>query len=348
VGNAERTLTQRELNRALLARQLLLERARLPIPRALERIAGIQDQYAPNAYIRLWSCLGGFERDHLTRALEKRTVVQATLMRGTIHAVSARDYEPFRAAIARSRREWSSRIHKGRGDGDRRALVARVRNGMRGRTCPRQELREMRGRAGDAAWQTIDTDAALLRAPPSGTWERRRADLYVLADDWIAPADVAEDIALEQLVARYLRAFGPASRMDISTFTGLGTETVRRVLDHLSLRCFRDEAGDELLDVPRAPLPAPDTPAQVRFLPTWDAVLLVHARRTGIVPEKYRPLVFHTKNPPSVPTVLVDGVVAGSWKYANGRVRWEAFERLDRGVVRELDEEAERLAALHE
>src|ERR687898_1891879 len=94
-----RVLTQRELNRAVLARQLLLERAKLPIPRALERIAGIQDQYAPNAYIRLWSCLEGFERDDLTRALERRSVIQATLMRGTIHVVSKRDYWPFAVAI---------------------------------------------------------------------------------------------------------------------------------------------------------------------------------------------------------------------------------------------------------
>ena len=103
---AERTLTQRELNRALLARQLLLERARLPIPRALERIGGIQDQYAPNAYIRLWSCLDGFRRDDLTQALERRTVVQATLIRGTIHVVSRRDYWPFAVAIRAPQRDW--------------------------------------------------------------------------------------------------------------------------------------------------------------------------------------------------------------------------------------------------
>jgi hypothetical protein len=119
------------------------------------------------------------------------------------------------------------------------------------------------------------------------------------------------------------------------------------VLERLSLRRFHAEDDGELLDVPRAPLPDPDTPAPVRFLPTWDAVLLVHARRTGVLPEKYRPLIFHTKNPPSVPTFLVDGAVAGTWRYDNGRVSWEAFERLDRAVRREVDEEAERLAAFH-
>jgi len=107
---AERTLTKRELNRALLARQLLLERVRLPIPRALERICGIQDQYAPNAYIRLWSCLEGFQRDDLTRALERRSVVQATLMRATIHVVAKRDYWPFAVAVRAPQRAWWLRV----------------------------------------------------------------------------------------------------------------------------------------------------------------------------------------------------------------------------------------------
>ena len=107
---AERTLTKRELNRALLARQLLLERVRLPIPRALERIGGIQDQYAPNAYIRLCSCLEGFQRDDLTRALERRSVVQATLMRATIHVIAKRDYWPFAVAVRAPQRAWWLRV----------------------------------------------------------------------------------------------------------------------------------------------------------------------------------------------------------------------------------------------
>src|SRR2546430_15056219 len=109
---AERVLTQPELNRALLARQLLLERVKLPIPRALERIGGIQNQYAPNGYIRLWSCLEGFERESLTRELERRTIVQATLMRGTIHLVSAADYWLFAAGIARATPGGGPRVQK--------------------------------------------------------------------------------------------------------------------------------------------------------------------------------------------------------------------------------------------
>ena len=115
----------------------------------------------------------------------------------------------------------------------------------------------------------------------------------------------------------------------------------------MALRRFRDEQGKELLDLPRAPLPDPETPAPVRFLPTWDATLLVHARRTGILPERYRALVFSTKTPHSVGTFLVDGAVAGTWRFDAGRVEITPFERLDRAVSATLREEAERLAAFH-
>src|SRR5262245_58786276 len=127
---AERVLSQRALNRALLARQLLLERVRSPLPRVLERLCGIQNQYAPNGYVRLWSCVDGFRREDLDRALERRTVVQATLLRGTIHLVSARDYAPFLGAISDALREWSTRIHRGAGDDDRDELIRRVREAL--------------------------------------------------------------------------------------------------------------------------------------------------------------------------------------------------------------------------
>jgi hypothetical protein len=125
------------------------------------------------------------------------------------------------------------------------------------------------------------------------------------------------------------------------------TSDLAPVLERLPLRRFRDEEGGELLDVPRAPLPDPETPAPVRFLPTWDAVLLVHARRAGILPERYRPHIFPTTMPQSVGTFLVDGSVAGTWRYEDGHVRWEAYERLDRAAAREVVDEAEQLAAFH-
>jgi Winged helix DNA-binding domain len=341
---AERTLTQRELNRALLARQLLFQRVALSLPRALERLGGIQNQYAPNGYIRLWSCLEGFRRDDLTRALERRSVVQATLMRSTIHLVSKRDFWPLAVAIRRGQREWWLRVQKPRPDERKlEATAAEVRRLTADGPRRHEELVQELGRR----WRLLGPWLELVRIPPSGTWERRRANLYQAAESWVGPEDVGVDEALDLLVRRYLGGFGPAAKGDIASWAGVPTAELEPALDRLSLRRFRDEHGNELLDLPRAPLPHPDTPAPVRFLPTWDAALLVHARRTGVLPERYRPRVFSTRNPPSVSTFLVDGEVAGAWRHGGGRIELEPFGKIDRAAMRELREEAERLADFH-
>src|SRR5918996_755614 len=171
------TLSQRALNRALLAHQMLLERVELPIPEARERIAGIQNQYAPNAYIRLWSCLGEFRRDDLTRAYEDASVVQGTLMRGTIHAVARDDYRLFRAAIQRIQHDWAAKVTKAPATLDRSAALARVRAALSDGPMKRPTLDALLREEHRAVRQSIDTDLAILRVPPSGTWERRRADL---------------------------------------------------------------------------------------------------------------------------------------------------------------------------
>jgi Winged helix DNA-binding domain len=188
----------------------------------------------------------------------------------------------------------------------------------------------------------------LVRVPPAGTWERRRADVYAAAEDWLGPPDVDENQGVELLVKRYLGGFGPAPVKDIANWAGLHPKTLEPALEPLRLRRFRDEDGDELLDLPRAPLPDPATPAPARFLPVWDATLLVHARRTGILPEDFRSRVFNVRTPHSVNTFLVDGEVAGTWRHEKRRVELEPFGRLDRATRRELDAEAERLAAFHE
>jgi hypothetical protein len=342
VSHAERVLSQRELNRALLARQLLLERSRLPIPRALERIGGIQNQYAPNAYIRLWSCLEGFRREDLTRALVRRTVVNATLMRGTIHVVSKRDYWPLAVAIRGPQREWRLRARKP-GESELETSAAKLRAIMAEGPREYGELARIAG----SGWDLAGLWPELVRVPPSGTWEQRRAHLFHTAEAWVGPESVSVDDALDHLVGRYLGAFGPARATDVAKWAHMKPHDVAPALERLRLRRFRDEAGKELLDIPRAPLPAPETPAPVRFLPTWDAVLLVHARRTGILPEEYRPRVFSTKTPHSVGTFLVDGAVAGTWRYDRGRVRTREFRPLDAGTRRDVREEADRLADFH-
>jgi hypothetical protein len=334
-----RTLTQRELNRALLARQLLLERARTPLPRALERIGGIQAQYAPSMYIGLWSRLEGFTRDALTRALERRAVIQATLMRHTIHLVSRADYWPLALAVRESRRAHWAKAMRGAPSPQAMAGAARrLRSALNG-TISRKEIEELLGRprsSGVGLW--ID----LVRVPPSGTWERRRADLYAAAEDWVGPQP-EEDDAAGHLVRRYLGGFGPASAKDVASFTGLPPSRVGGVLDRLELRRF----SGGLVDLPRAPLPDPETPAPPRFLPTWDATLLVHARRTGVLPEEHRTKIFGIKIPHSFPTFLVDGQVAGTWRYEKGKIALQPFGRLDAAERRALTEEADRLAEFH-
>jgi Winged helix DNA-binding domain len=187
----------------------------------------------------------------------------------------------------------------------------------------------------------------MVRAPPSGTWERRRADLFALAEDWLGPAEVAHDEAVDHAVRRYLGGFGPATLGEIANWAGVPTGTVAPALGRLRLRRFASEDGEALVDLPRAPLPDPDTPAPVRLLGTWDAILLAHARRAEILPERHRERVFHVRMPQSVPTFLVDGAVAGRWRYEAGRVDLEPFEPLDRATLRALREEGERMAAFH-
>jgi Winged helix DNA-binding domain len=340
----EDVLTARELNRALLARQLLLERARLSITRAVERVGGLQTQYAPSGYVGLWSRLARFERDALTRALERRTVVQATLMRVTIHIVSAREYWLFAMGQRRARREWWLKQNRGKvTDREMQRDADRLRAALADGPRSVRELGDLaKGFVGHVGlW--VD----LVRAPPSGTWARRRADLLALAEDWIGPCDVTEEEGLDHLVRSYLQGFGPAKPSDIASWAGVPVTMLKPSLDRLELRRFHDEAGKELVDLPRAPLPHPETPAPIRFLPHWDANLLVHARRTQILPERFRPRIFTAKNPFSVGTFLVDGAVAGVWRVEKGRIVVEPYERLSRSVRKEVDEEAERLAAFH-
>ncbi|HEY2601860.1 MAG TPA: winged helix DNA-binding domain-containing protein [Thermoleophilaceae bacterium] len=337
-------LTQRHLNRALLARQLLLERGRGGIPRTLERVGGIQAQYAPSMYVGLWSRIEGFEREQLTRALERRSVAQGTLLRITIHLVSAGDWWPFAVAVREARRRWLLTNRAEAGGARRLEPAARkLRAAMAGGSMTTAEIRSLLGKAlGYNAPLWID----MVRVPPSGTWDRRRADLYACAEDWLGPPDGALDVdaAVDHLVRSCLRGFGPMPGADVANFTGVAAADVAASLERLELRTFVDEQGKELVDLPRAPLPDPDTPAPVRFLPVWDAtMLLATIRRTGIFPERHRAALANTSYPQAAPLFLVDGVVAGAWKFEAGRVRMDPFEKLDRATLRALREEAERL-----
>lgn len=342
----DRTLSPRALNRALLARQLLLERSTLSIPEAIEQVGGLQTQYAPSGYVGLWTRLADFQRDALTRALEDRSVIQATLMRVTIHIVSRREYWPYALGVREARREqWRRTWGRATGAGEREleAAADRMRSALADGPRTVKEL-------GDLATGFVGTLGLwvdLVRVPPSGTWERRRADRLALAEGWVGPPDGTEADGMTHVVRAYLRAFGPATWRDIASWSGLPLTVAKGAADGLTLRYFSDDQGRELIDLPDQPLPEPDTPAPVRFLPHWDANLLVHARRTGLLPEAYRPRVFSTKNPFSVGTYLVDGVVAGGWSLRDGRIELDPYEELRAKDRRAVESEREGLEAFH-
>jgi hypothetical protein len=336
------TVGRRELNRALLARQGLLERFPPDLPAALRRIGGLQAQYAPAMYIGLWSRVAGLERDAVTRALEDRSAIQATLLRSTIHLVAADDFWPWAVAVRSARR---ASFLRGRPDAPPAPAMARAARTLRRRLAGGPLLRrDIEALLGKEAARGVGLWLDLVRVPPLGTWERRRADLYGLAEDWLPPVEVSKADAVARVVGSYLRGFGPAPPDDIANWAGMKITDVKRALARMELRRFRGPDGEELLDLPNAPLPDPDTPAPPRFLPVWDATLLVHARRTQILPEELRPRVFNIRLPHGVSTFLVDGAVAGAWRFEGGRVVVEPFVRLDPADRRAVDEEAERLA----
>ncbi len=340
----EGRLSQRDLRLALLDRQSLLTRADASVPDLLEQVGGLQTQYAPSGYVGLWSRIAGFQRDDLTRALEERHVVQATLIRATIHLVSAREYWLYAMGVRRARREWWVRAHREAGgiepmEARANELRAALKDGPRSVS----ELGDLA--SGFIGHLGLWVD--LVRVPPSGTWERRRANLLGLAETWLGPNDATEDEGLEHLVRAYLRGFGPASYGDISSWAGVPVAPLKAAGGRMALRPFLDAAGHDLVDIPDGTIPPVDTPVPVRLLPHWDANLLVHARRTELLPEVYRPRIFSTKLPFSVGTVLVGGVIVGSWSLRDGRIMVKLYEVVDETAAREVREEAERLEAFH-
>ncbi len=310
----------------------------------------LQAQYAPSMYIGLHSRIEGFERAQLDRALERRTVVQGTLMRATIHLVSASDYWPIAIGVRRARREaWlGASYRKDYSASQLTSAARRLRKQLGDGTLSRKEVHELLG-SDSVVTNGVNMWIDLVRVPPSGTWERRRADIYAAAKPWLGapPKGLGEREGIELLVRRHLTGFGPAPVADIANWAGLHPKRIQPALDGMKLRSFRAENGEELVDLPRAPLPDPETPAPVRFLGTWDAMLLTHARRTGVLPEEHRSKVFNPKTPQSAPTFLVDGRAAGTWTFQKGKVSTRPFGRLDASAKRELREESERLAELH-
>ncbi len=318
-------LGRRALNRALLARQMLLRRAALPALEAIERLVGMQSQVPSPPYVGLWTRLESFRAEELSELIAGRQAARIALMRGTVHLVSARDCLALRPLVQPifDRGLYANSTHGPHLKGIELApLVEAGRALLEDQPYTLADL----GPLLQARWPERDAAAlahamrsllALVQVPPRGLWGQSGPARCTTAEAWLGrPLDAAPDIGA--LVLRYLAAFGPASVQDAQAWSGL--RGLRAVFEELRPRLlrFRDEQGRDLFDLPDAPRPDPDTPAPARFLPEFDNLLLAHADRSRVISDEHRRRVFSI-NGLIASTILLDGAVAGVWSIERGR-----------------------------
>ena len=347
---ADRILKLRELNRATLARQMLLERETVPVPAAIERLAGMQAQLASAPYVGMWTRLRDFRREDLARSIEDRTVVKATLMRVTLHLCTAEDYLHFRTTLQPVLSGAGEAIAKQRGsDFDRDKLLVAARKFINEKPRSFAEISEMVAalmpdQDVGALRYTVRTQIPLVQVPISGGWSYSNKPEFTLAESWIGRKISPKD-DLPELVRRYLAAFGPASVTDAQTWSGLKLKDTFETL-RPELQTYRDETRRELFDLPDQSLPDEDVPAPVRFLPEFDNLLLSHSNRKRVVADEHRSRV-HLPALRVAATILVDGFVRGAWKIEKTRtaatLAIEPFEKLTKKDRAALAEEGEHL-----
>jgi hypothetical protein len=307
-------LSAKAVNRATLARQVLLEREQTSAVDVIGRLAGMQGQEPKHPYVGLWSRITGFEEAELDRAVQDRTVVRATMFRGTLHLVTAADYLRFRTTVSPVL-EAGLKVLGDRGAGlepdkvvaaAEKLLAKEPLTFTEVRDALQKQFPEVNERALGFCTRML---VPLVMYPADVRWSWTANSRFTPAEEWIGKKLHKRAEPLE-LVTRYLQAFGPATPADFQTWSGL--QKAKPLFDELDLATFTDEAGKTLYDVPDGPRPDEDTPAPVRFLPEFDNVLLSHAKRERIIADEHKPHVF-TKNLRVKATYLVDGLVAGLW-----------------------------------
>ena len=346
-------LSPRALNRATLERQMLLRRQRLSAGEAIEQLVGMQAQAPAPPYVGLWTRLEDFHPDELARLILDRRAVRVALMRNTVHLVSARDCLALRPLVQPviDRGLYGNRAHRAGVEGvDIEALSAAGRALLEERPRTAKELGEIlreRWPERDPASlaRAIRHLLPLVQVPPRGVWGKSGPAAHTTAEAWLGRS-LDSDPSLDEMVVRYLGAFGPATVKDAQTWSGL--TRLGGMVDRLRSRLlsFRDEHGGEMFDLPDAPRPDPDVPAPPRFLPEFDNLILSHADRTRVIADEYRQAIA-SKNGMVPATFLVDGFVRGTWKSERSRGKAtlliEPFEPLAKNDRDALVEEGERL-----
>ncbi|MFJ3585560.1 winged helix DNA-binding domain-containing protein [Streptomyces sp. NPDC090127] len=349
-------ISARGLNRSTLARQLLLRRERLGAAEAVRKVVALQAQQPASPYLALWNRTVGFDSADLDRAFARGTVVKSTLMRITLHAVHVEDFRVFRQAV--------HPLLRGGRIGDRRfaasGLTAEDADLLvpellafadRPRTGAEYEawIQERAGAAPKSgAWWALRHYTPLVHAPTTTPWSFGERPRYMAPlDPPPVPADPeTSDAALRTLLLRYLEGFGPASAADIAQFALVQRARVRTALATLTddLERVEGPAGEDLFDLPDAPRPDEETPAPPRLMAMWDSTLLAYADRSRIIPPAYRATVIR-RNGDVLPTLLVDGYVAGVWRPIEGGIEATAFHALPPETWAALAEEARALTA---
>ncbi len=348
---ADRILTLRELNRATLSRQMLLQRESVSVPAAIKRLVGLQAQQALAPYVGLWTRLSDFKRDDLASLIQNHTIIKATLMRGTLHVATAQDYLWLRATLQPALTLGFEAIIKERGSGiDYEAVATAARKFIAEQPRTFAELSamltELMPDADVGAMRySIRMNVPLIQVPVDKGWSYPGNPQFTLAESWLGqPIPTEEDF--RRLVLRYLAAFGPASVTDMQTWSGL--PKLKDALDNLKpeLQIYRDEGKRELFDLPDMLLPDADEPAPERFLPEYDNLLLSHQKRTRVVADEYRKRVY-LPGLRVASTILVDGFVRGAWKIEKKKgvatLSITPFAALTKQNRAALTEEGERL-----
>jgi hypothetical protein len=359
---------------------MLLERARVPVVAAIERLAALQAQSPRAPYVGLWSRLERFERHDLESALRSRRVVKATLMRGTLHLATAGDYPFYAVATPEARRAlWASTQRQllafmARAVPDAKRYVAAGGAGiadaakmheaiLRHTATPRsrEDIVALMAKtakmpvevATRLVWSFIAAHGMVVHAPASGLFAADRSGDLLAARVALPEMKVPSLAdAVTHTVRRYLAAFGPATVEDVTSWTSIRSRPVRAAIASFgaAVVTFRDERGRVLYDLAKAPRPPAETPAPLRFLPKWDSTLLAYtpSERLRILGEEHRAAVI-IKNGDIAQTVLVDGMVAGTWTLARTRteavVQIAPLGKVARAQRSALVEEGERLAA---